>query len=468
MNSVQNIFQQNNQYETFVQQLTQIESQQKLLFEEQQKDQRERKTALGDVSSTISKFVSKIDEYQNPGNKAFQPIKISSTDESVVEMNSAEGIDRPSNYNIQVDRLASNDIGLGQIMDGEAFDLAAQGDGSITLSIGDKTETLSIITQKEDENGVMVDMNNQEVMNTFADAISETFGDEARASVFNVSGNDVQFSIQSLESGSEGAFELSGATGALAGITDSMTKMVPDAENLDAQFTIDGVTFQRSENIVDDAINGLSFTLRGESAGNVQMSAERDLEGARENMNDFMNTFNEMNKKIRERTFVDGDNNTRGPLRGFRSIRNLTLNLRQTALLPTDGADPEKLSRLTEIGISFENNGEMVIDDEELLNEALSQRPEEIAELFRSEDSAVAKMKEQAEAYTKANGIISSLESGVDQKITRLDSRIAQEERYLEGFEERQRDIFNKLQQVIDQGDAQYQSVMAFRNSTGF
>lgn len=468
MNSVQNLFRQNNPYEKFVQQLTQVESRQKLLFEDQQKDQRERKTALGDVSSAISKFVSKIDEYQNPNNKAFQPIKISSSDESVVEMNSAEGIDRPSNYNIQVDRLASNDIGLGQIMDGEAFDLATQGGGSVTMTIGEKTETLSIITQKEDENGVMVDMNNKEVMNAFADAISETFGDEARASVFNVSGNDVQFSIQSLKSGSEGAFELTGATGALAGITDPMTKLVPDAANLDAQFTIDGVTFRRSENIVDDAITGLSFTLRGESTGNVQMSAERDLEGARENVNDFMATFNEMNKKIRERTFVDGDNNSRGPLRGFRSIRNLTLNLRQTALLPTDGADPEKLSRLTEIGISFENNGTMVVDDEELLNEALSQRPEEIAELFRSEDSAIAKMKQQAEDYTKSNGIIASLESGVDQKITRLDSRIAQQERYLEDFEERQRDIFNKLQQVIDQGDAQFQRVMAYRNSVGF
>ena len=468
MNSVQSLFRQNNPYEQFVQQLTQIESRQKLLFEDQQKDQKERKSALGDVSESISKFVSKIDEFQNPGNKAFQPIKISSTDESIVQVNSADGLNRPSNYNIQVDRLASNDIGLGQIMNGEAFDLAAQGGGSVTMTIGDKTETISITTQKEDENGVMVDMNNREVMEAFATAISETFGNEASANVFNVSGNDVQFSIRSSKSGSEGAFTLSGATGVLTGITDPMTKLVPDAANLDAQFTIDGVTFLRSENTVTDAINGLSFTLRGESTENIQMSAQRDLDGARENLDDFMASFNEMNTKIRERTFVDGDNNTRGPLRGFRSIRNLTLNLRQTGLLQTDGADPETLSRLTDIGIGFENNGKMVVENEDLLNDALSTRPEEIAALFRSEDSAIAKMKTQAEAFTKSNGIISSLESGVDQKISRLDRRIAQQERYLADFEERQREIFNKLQQVIDQGDAQFQRVMAYRNSVGF
>jgi flagellar hook-associated protein 2 len=467
MNSVQNLFRQNNPYETFVQQLTQIESRQKLEFEAQQDDQKERKTALGDVSEAISKFVSKIDEFQNLGNRAFQPVKVSSTDDSVVEVNSADGLDRPLNFNIQVDRLASNDIGLGQIMDGEAFDLAAQGDGSVTMTIGDKTETISVTTQKDNGNGVMVDMNNKEVLEAFAGAISDTFEDEARASVFNVSGNDVQFSIQSLKSGSEGAFQLSGATGALAGATDTMTKLVPEAE-LDALFTIDGVTFQRSENSVDDAIDGLSFTLRGVSTGNVQMSAQRDLESARENLDEFLTTFNEMNKKIRDRTFVDGDNNTRGPLREFRSIRNLTLNLRQTGLLQTDGAGPDVISRLTDIGIGFENNGKMVIDNKELLNDALSQRPEEIAELFRSETSPVAKMKDQAEAYTRSNGIISSLESGVDRKISRLDTRIAQEDRYLSDFEERQRERFNKLQLIIEQGDAQFQQVMSFRSAIGF
>ncbi|HKL15474.1 MAG TPA: flagellar filament capping protein FliD [Balneolaceae bacterium] len=468
MNSVQSLFRQNNPYETFVQQLTQIESRQKLIFESQQDDQKERKTALGDVSEAISKFVSKIEEFQNPGNTGFQPIKISSTDDSVVQVNSADGLDRPSDYNIQVDRLASNDIGLGQIMDGEAFDLAAQGDGSVTMTIGDKTETISITTQKEDENGVMVDMNNREVLDAFATAISETFGNEASASVFNVSGNDVQFSIRSSKSGSEGAFTLTSATGALAGVTDPMTKLVPDAANLDAQFTIDGVTFLRSENTVTDAINGLSFTLRGESTGNVQMSAQRDLESARETVDDFMATFNEMNTKIRERTFINSDSNTRGPLRNFRSIRNLTLDLRQTGLLPTDNADPATLSRLTDIGIGFENDGKMVVEDEELLNDALSTRPEEIAALFRSEDSAIAKMKVQAEAFTKSNGIIASLETGVDQKISRLDTRIAREERFLQDFEERQREIFNRLQQVIDQGDAQFQRVMSYRNSIGF
>ena len=51
---------------------------------------------------------------------------------------------------------------------------------------------------------------------------------------------------------------------------------------------------------------------------------------------------------------------------------------RQTGLFQTDGADPETLSRLTDIGIGFENNGKMVVEDEDLLNDALSTRPRKL------------------------------------------------------------------------------------------
>lgn len=465
--NIQSIFQQNNPYEKFVEQLVQIESRQKLQLEAQQKEQKDRKTALGDVSASISKFITQITEYENPANNPFQPLKTSSSNENVVRVNSAAGIDRPSNYNIHVERLASSDVSLSQVMNAGDIDLAAQGNGSLTVTIGDKTETITVDTQRENEDGMMVDKTNSEILDSFATAMSEAFGDEARASVFQVSKDQVQFSMQSLQTGFDNRIQIDDSSGVLAGVINDSTRLV-SGEELNAKFTIDGVTFERSENTIDDAINGLSFTLTGESTGNVQMSAQRDLDEARSNIDEFLSSFNDMNKKIRERTFVDGDNNTRGPLRNMKSIRGLTLNLRQTALLPMDGVEAGQLTRLSEIGISFQNNGTMVVDDENMLNEALEQRPEEVAELFQNESSPIARMKEQAEAFTQSNGVISSLEDGVDQTIRRLDSRIAQQERYLEGYEERQREIFNNLQQIIEQGDAQFQQVMSFRSAMGF
>jgi len=462
MSSINNIFRQTNPYEKFVQQLVQLESQTKFRLEAQQKDQQEQKKALGDVSSSISSFINQITELSTPTNNAFEPFVTQSNNESVVQVNSATGMDRPSAFNIQVERMAKNDTALSGVLNADDYDLAQSGDGSVTITIGDQTETIQLETTKDDGTGTMVDKTNREVFDSFSEQMDTLFGDKADATVFNVNDNQIQLSVKSLETGFENRIQFDSSTGVGTDITSSITHL-RDQNLLDAEFTIDGVTFTRSQNLVDDAIDGLSFTLTGESPDTVQISAQRDLEEAKSNVDEFISSFNDMNKTIRQRTFIDGENNSEGPLRRMRSIRNLTVNLRQTALLPMDGADPDQLSRLSEIGIDFKNDGTMFVDDEELLNEALEQRPEQIAELFTNENSAVQKMMSQAEAYTKSNGIISSLESGVEQKIDRLDNRIAQQDKYLAQYEERQRDMFNKLQLVIERGDAQFQEVMSFR-----
>ena len=462
MNSVNNLFRQTNPYEKFVQQLVQLESQTKFKLEAQQKDQQEQKKALGDVSSSISSFINQIKELSTPTNNAFEPFTTQSNNESIVQVNSATGMDRPSTFNIQVERMATNDTALSGVLNADDYDLAQSGDGSITITIGDQTETVQLETTKDDGTGTMVDKTNREVFDSFSEQIESLFGEKADATVFNVNDNQIQLSVKSLETGFENRIQFDGSTGVGTDITSSITHL-RDQNLLDAEFTIDGVTFTRSQNLVDDAIGGLSFTLTGESPDSIQISAQRNLEEAKSNVDEFISSFNDMNKTIRQRTFIDGENNSQGPLRRMRSIRNLTVNLRQTALLPMDGADPDQLSRLSEIGIDFKNDGTMFVDDEELLNEALEQRPEQIAELFTNENSAVQKMMNQAEAYTKSNGIISSLESGVEQKIDRLDNRIAQQDKYLAKYEERQRDTFNKLQLIIERGDAQFQEVMSYR-----
>lgn len=470
MSGISSIIQQNNPYEKFVQQLVEIESIRKNQLEAQNKEHNDTKKALGKVSSVISEFVSKITELSNPSNKAFQPYSTSVSDESVISINSAAGISEASNFNINIERIASNDTTLSAVMTGDDTDLAGLDDGtnSITLTIGGKTETISVETTYEDEGGATVDKTNKEILESFAEEIRNVFGEEAKATVFQVNSDEVQLSVQSRETGFDNRIQFSGATGALAGVTDSMTHLVPETE-LDAKFTIDGVTFERSNNLVDDAIDGLSFTLLKGTGEDEWMSVQQDTETARKNVQDFIDSYNELNSTIRTQTFLNGETGNRGPLQTMRSIRNLSTNLRQFAFQPMDNAGEGELAYLADIGIGFEKDGTMKIEDSNLLNEVLEQRPEEVSNMFSDESSFIATMKEHAEMYTKADsGILASLENGLDQKISRIGDRISAQERYLEQFEERQREIFNKLQAIIDQGDAQFQQIMAFRNQMGF
>ncbi|WP_409029065.1 flagellar filament capping protein FliD [Gracilimonas sediminicola] len=461
MASISSLMSQTSSYESFVTQLVNIESQKMLRMEVQVRDEKESKSAVGTVSKAISDFENIIKELETPSNRSFEPFKTTSSDDSVVQVNSASGLDNESAFNITVERLAKNDTALSETMTGAGYELAAQGDGSVTLTIGDKTETINVVTTKDDGSGGTVNKTNQEILESFETEIESLFGNEASASVFNLDGENIQFSLKSLETGYDNRIQFSGATGVLAGVTGNMTHLTPQAE-LDAQFIIDGVTFNRAENTVDDAIEGLSFTMKKATGVAEQMTVERDTEAAKSNLQDFINAYNEMNETIRERTFINPETGNKGPLQGVRSVRNLTINLRQTAILSLGGVAEGEVASFADMGITFENNGKMVIDDSSKLDDILNQNPEQIANFFTNENSPVAMMKARAESYTEADGILSAIESGLDQKIDRLDRRIASERKYLEEYEAEQRRIFNELDLILEEGQAQFDAVYNF------
>lgn len=468
MSSVSNIFLQNNPYEKFVQQLVQLESRTKLLLQSEKSTQNEKKTALGQVSSSISQFVSKIEELQDVKNNAFQPLTGTTSNKDVVKITSTAGFNKTGSFDITVTRLASSDLLISQIMDGTTSELSAFGAGTVELTIGDKTEIVSVETTYEDEEGVIHQMSNDEILQSFSNSINEQFGDVARANRFSTSGDNVQFSVQSIETGFDNRIQFNDATGVLAEIINGSTRNTPE-EELNALFTIDGIVFERDQNSVDDAIEGLAFQLVNSSVDPVKMSVSRDVSKARSNVNDFISAYNNLNKTIRDRTFLDSENNRRGALQDVRTVRNLTINLRQTGLSPIQGVEDGEIARLTEMGISFKNDGTMYVENDEMLTDLLTDDPESVTTFFTHDNSIVSQMKSQTEAYIKSDsGILSSIENGMDQRIDRLDRRIAAQDRYLERFEEEQRTIFNKLTQVIARGESQFNQILSFRQRLGY
>jgi flagellar hook-associated protein 2 len=460
MASISSLFAQTSSYETFVSQLVQIESQKKLRFESDKDDVKESKTAIGTVSKAISELEAKIAEFTDPSNNSFEQFTSSVSDSKVIKVNSISSLERENTFNITVDRLAKRDVALDVTRTADATDLAGFGDGEVTLTIGDKTETINVATTKDEGSGP-VSMTNAEILEAFATEIADKFGDEASANVFNTNSTDVQFSIQSLETGFDNRIQFSGATGVLAELTGGMLELVPDAE-LDAEFTIDGVTFTRGSNNVTDAVEGLDFTLLDDSGTEEQMTVSRDIPGSKSNLEEFIKAFNEVNETIRERTFINAETGNKGPLQRYRSVRNLSTTLRQTAILNAPGISSSNIANFTDMGITFENNGEMKIDDSDLLEQILQERPEQIAAFFQDATSPVATMLAQAESYTKSGGILSSLEDSLDDKIDNLDRLIEREEDYLIDYEEEQRRIFNELDALLEAGQQQFDQVVQF------
>ncbi|MCC5926827.1 MAG: flagellar filament capping protein FliD [Bacteroidetes bacterium] len=451
--SISSIIAKNNPFEGFVQQLVQLESRNKIQLQQQQAAQRERKTALTDVNNAVKKFTENLEALRKEdGPNPFSPFSNSVSNDKAVRINSVNNFNNAASFNLNVERLATKDIALTQVMNREGNELATTGEGSVTITIGDVTETITIDT---------TDKTNAEVLEALAASINETFGEQAGASLFNVNSDEIQFSMKSNESGFENRIQFDGFTGDLAAL--DITKLAPENE-LDARFTIDGVTFTRGSNQVDDAINGLSFTMLRASEDTVTMDITRDIEGARKKVDEFISSFNNVNRTIRDRTFLDAENDRRGPLQNMRVVRNLTVNLRQIGILPDGAAGEGDISRLSDIGIEFERNGTMKVGDSAKLNEFLESNPDALQRFFTSEDSPITAMLNEAKSYTEPKtGLIATLTDGVDQRIDNLGRRISQQDRFLAQYEERQRAEFAKLQMIIDQGQQQFAEIMAFQ-----
>lgn len=463
MNSISGLIRQSNPYEQFVQQLVLIESQKKFQLQDRVSTLGDKKSSLGKVSSVISKFTSKIEELDGNTKNNFNPMKASSSNESAIRVDSITGITEPNTYDITVNRKASKDIMLSNVVDGAATDLALQGDGAVDITIGDKTETINVAVTNTDG----TDKTNEEILQSFSDAVTTLMGVESDSDVFKVDNNgNVQLSIKSANTGYAERVQFSNASGVLAQVTGNMTHLENTAD-LDAQFTVDGINFTRGTNTIDDAISGMTFTLLGETATQEQISINKDLEKARENVEGFIEAFNEMNKTIRNQTFLNGETGNRGPLQDIRSIRSFTINLRQMALFDMSSAAAGEIDNLSDMGIGFENDGTMKIEDSDMLDKALSEKADEVNTLFTDAASPIQAMYERAKTYTESNGIISSLESGLDQKIDFLENRVEREDKYLARYEERQREIFAEVLKIQQEGQRQFSAVMSQQATMG-
>jgi flagellar capping protein FliD len=63
------------------------------------------------------------------------------------------------------------------------------------------------------------------------------------------------------------------------------------------------------------------------------MTVSRDITSSKDNLEDFIKAFNEVNDTIRERTFINAEIDNKGPLQKYRTIRNLSTTLRHIILL---------------------------------------------------------------------------------------------------------------------------------------
>ncbi|SMO59592.1 flagellar filament capping protein FliD [Fodinibius sediminis] len=456
MISTNTLFQ--NPYESSIQQLLRIEGMKKEQLLDQQDFLQDQMTAISGIDSKLSSLNSVLESFITSPGEQVAPLAGRSTNPDAIDIVSTSGMSGPGNFTVNVNQLAKRDIMLSDEVSATGTDYNTGGSGSFDIATASgQSATISVDT---------TGLNNQEVMEAVAAEVNNQLGDFISASVIKPQSGTARLSFKSAETGKAHRISISNQQGDLAAMSFANHYT---ADELNAKFTMDGVNFERSSNLIDDAVEGLTFELQKETAATESIEVTRDTEGAKENIEDFIDKFNQVNSLIREKTFLDGESGNRGLLQGERGIRNLSLTLRREAILPVNSMDGSSLQSLNDIGIELAQDGTMSIEDSDKLTEALNNNSGEVAQLFSADDGIAASLKQQIDRHVEIDGnIFDSITDSMDRKIDRLDERIQREEDYLVRKEEQLRAEFNELNQVINQGQNQFNSILNFRSGMSF
>ena len=220
---------------------------------------------------------------------------------------------------IKVNQLAKIDINQSKGFDSETSSVV-DSDTSMTIDI--------------DGDSYDIDVKSGTTLEELRDKINEATEGKVIASILNT-GGDKPYSLilKSSETGANQAITVTyGDTDG-----DGTANENPDDDFLglnnvqtaqDAEFVYNGITINRSKNLVDDLIVGVKIELTGDSGESNYVSIKQDKEAIADMIDEFVQSYNAWNSKIAELTKFDPDGKSTGVFQGDSTIRMLQTDVK--------------------------------------------------------------------------------------------------------------------------------------------
>jgi flagellar hook-associated protein 2 len=320
------------------------------------------------------------------------------------------------------------------------------GTGTLTISVGGTATDVVIDNTNNTLEGLRAAINNS--------------GAEITATIVNVTASaiaDYRLVVQSDKTGTANAATISGT------LTGGADPFVGGGEIVqaagDAVFAINGLRITRSSNTISDALPGLSFTLISEGDGDgvigatdptANITVEADNSAITKAITEIVDKFNAINGIVNEQFTLDSNTNRQGSTAGDASLRGMLSRLRKE--LAASGGTGAGYGYLSDIGIKFEKDGSLSLDEDKLAN-AFQEDPTSLANLFLSKENGIGKRLPDAvdDFISAVDGALIFRQKGIGQSIKQIDEKIAREERRIATLEEQLVKRFTALEELVSQ-----------------
>ncbi len=422
---------------------------------EAEKSTLEVKSAVfADLDSKLEALQDAAERLSQTGTSSiFRSKTVSSSDETILTA-IASGSATEGSHTVFVTQLARAHSVVSNRYDQDATTLSSSNSGTKTFSItvGDDTYDVSVTISSGDTN--------ETVLTKIATAINDATDGAVVASCVLDTPTTCKLSITSGSTGTAGKMTFTDTDGLLGilGVTNASQAtdtvggyIYADLGNneLDAKLTVDGINVVSSSNVVENVIEGMTLTLLAEQETGdspITLTTSIDVEGIKSEIEDFLSAYNDAFNYLVAKTSVDGTTYERGILSGDYPYITLRTNMRQVM---NAFVSSSSYSALSQIGISSTRSGSFSVSDSDTLEEAISQDPEALEELFAGTDGIATSLVSLLDGYTSPGGTISSSRNAVSSKIDLLEDSIDREQEYIRVREKTLRDQFAALQEAL-------------------
>ncbi|WP_395344362.1 flagellar filament capping protein FliD [Ningiella sp. W23] len=409
-------------------------------------------SAVGKVKSKLSEFEDAVKALQDADNLSGRDPQIDNPSQSNEPFTASPGNSAVTGeYKIAIEQMARGSrVETADAIDGgfaSADDaVLTAGSANLTFRIGDDGEefTLTVAagtTLEELRAQINDDENNFGVS---ANIINTGTADGGAKLVFTSDvtgdGNDLQIIND------DNVAELNRVS--TTDSSESATFLTPVLNAQNAIANIDGIQVQSETNRFENTIQNVRFDARElsdrDADGNAIASTLTigfDTEGVKENIDTFIEKYNELMDEFDELTrYGATEEDEDGALAGDSMVRGIQAGL--SNILGSSISD-SVLGSLFTIGVELTAEGRLEIGASDFglgsgssrLNDALADNFDEVSELFSGENGIATALLAFTEEYTQSSGLLKSREDVIKDQQGNLETEREQFELRMEGYE---------------------------------
>lgn len=358
----------------------------------QEKDATTELSAFGALKSSLSLFQASLGNLQS--SMVFDAKKFTISDSSVFTAKT-ENSANPGNYSIEVSAIAQAQSLATNAATAFTDVNDTIGTGTLTIQFGETSTgpyAFTADTSKATQTITVSAANNNTTLSGMRDYINDNdFG--MQASIVN-DGNGYRLLMTSDSTGAKNSMQITvtsdgdgndndnSGLSQLAFNASAQTGVGQTVAAQDAALSINGLDITRETNSVSGAISGVTLDLLKADVGNlVKFSVSENTQPAKNSINDFVSNFNDLVINMNTLTAYDAETGSAGILIGDSTVRSIANQLRRVISDSVSQLSGD-LRSLADLGITTNSSTGTLDIDETILNDALSNFPEQVEALF--------------------------------------------------------------------------------------